>query len=836
MVGRELRHGLRRLLRRPGFTITTIATLAIGLGATTALFSVINGVLLRPLPYPAAEELVFVGHQSPSDLLGMPDGGFLHFQERANTLKEIALYLETSSPIAGGDTPLELGTIQASESLLPMLGISPAFGRGFAPEDHERGAAPVALVSHAYWVTHMGSDPAALGKPVTPTSATTVIGVLPEGFEFERPDALVIFGNRFEAPDVFVPLPRIDPSRARYGNFMYHSLARLAPGATVEDARAELTALMPAGAEAYPGGLTPGAMADGAYRPVVMGLQDFLVRDVAKVLWVLLGACFLVLGIATANVANLFLVRADSRGSEIAIRRALGASRRSVAWAYFSESFIVATLGGLLGVVLAALGTRALLTTAPASIPNLDAVRIDPVVVLFLVTVTAATAVGVGALPFVRAGSTPAGARVEEGARRGTAGVERHRMRRTLLVGQVALAAMLLIGSSLLVRTFQNLRSVDPGFDGSHTATMRLSLSRSILTAAGRTEAASDLARSRFMLELTDQLETIPGVAQASFSADLPLDDDEWHDYVTTEDAIPASNAEATRAGRVFVGPDYFDAIGARMARGRELSLSDFAEQPRTVVVNQSFADERWPGTPAIGRRIAQFYPGIAPSADVWYTVVGVVEDIRETSLMVPPEPTVYLPTAFIPGSNYAMWVSNMVAIVRVNGDPEAMVPRIRSEVLAYRSDVPINNVATLSQVTEHSFLEVSFAMKLISIAAFVSVLLGAIGIYGAVSYVVGQRTREFGVRMALGASSSDVRRLVLVQGGWVGAVGVVVGIGASLLCARLLESLLFGVSAVEPTLYLAVALGLMATVVIASLIPATRAARIDPALAMHSE
>lgn len=835
-VLRELRFAARRLLRQPSFTMVTAGTLAIGLGATTALYTVVDGVLLRPLPYEDAEQLVFVGHHSTTDLLGMPDGGFVHYSERSQALDQLALYIETSSPVAGGDTPLELGIIQASPELLPLLRVAPVLGRGFTPEDHEAGAPAVALVTHRYWTNHLGSDPDVLGKPVANGSPRTVIGVLPEGFEFERPEALVIFGNRFDAPDMFVPLGRIDPARARFGNFMYHSLGRLAPGATPEAARQELQLLMAEAVDLYPGGLTSTAVQEGAYRAVVVGLQDFLVRDVARVIWILMGACLLVLVIAGANVANLFLVRADARRSELGVRRALGASRRSLAWAFYSESVLISVLGGAAGLALAAVGTRLLLHGAPVALTNAENLGLDGSVVLFALLATVATSVGIGSVPFLRSGRHRARSTLLEGSRGGTAGAERSRTRHALLVGQVAMATVLLIGSTLLVQTFLNLRSVDPGFDGSRTATVRLSLSRAILTAAGRTESASDLARSRFMIDVVDRLERLPGVEVASFSADLPLDGDEWHDYVTTEEDIPESNADATRVARVFVGADYFAAIGATLLEGREHSKADFADQPRTVVVNRTFAEQQWPPGTAVGRRIAQFYPGITPELDVWYTVVGVVEDVRETSLMVPAEPTVYLPTAFIPGSNYAMWISNMVAIARVSGDPAAVLPRMRDEILAYRSDVPMNSAATLPEITAASFREVAFATRLISLAAALSMLLGAVGIYGAVSYVVGQRTREFGVRMALGAPAAEVRRLVLSQGGWVGILGTLIGVGVAVFAARILESLLFGVTATEPLLYGGVALGLMTVVLMASLVPAFRASRIDPSTAMRTE
>lgn len=835
-IGREFRFAVRRLTRRPVFAATAIVTLALGIGATTALFSVVNGVLLRPLPYADAERLVFVGHQSTSDLLGMPSGGFLHYSEQSRTLDQLALYIETSAPVAGVDRPLELGTIMASPTLLSTLGVTPSMGRGFAPEDHEPGANPVALVTHRYWTTHLGADPAAVGRPVTPGSNQMVIGVLPAGFSFERPEPLVIFGNRFDVPDVFVPLTVPNAANSRFGNFMYQSLGRLAPGATAEGAERELAELMVQAAEVYPGGLTAAALRESDFRPVVMPVEDYLVREVSSVLWILLGAVFLVLAIAVANVTNLFLVRADARQSELAVRRALGASRGSVTWAFLSESVVVSLLGGALGVVLAAVATRVLLSTAPSSIPHLDGVGVNATVLVFAMGLAGVSAVGAGLAPLFQHRQRSVRTALGDEGRGGTATRQRHHGRRTLLVGQVALAAMLLIGSTLLVRTFQNLKSVDPGFDAAETATMRLSLSRSILTAAGRTEAAADMARSRFMLDVVNQLEQVPGVEIASFSADLPLDGDVWHDHVATGENVPTRIEDAPRAARVFIGPDYFAAIGARVVEGRELARSDFAEQPRALLVNQTFAERHWPGQSAVGRRVAQYGPSTDMTGDVWYTVIGVVEDIREASLMEPAEPTIYLPTVFLPAGNFTMWISNMVAVARVRDDAVAMLPRLREAVQQYRPDVPVNRETTLAHLVSDSFREVRFATSLITIAAVVALMLGAIGIYGAVSYVVGQRTREFGVRMALGATAAEVRRLVLRQGGMVGAAGAILGVVATLFAGRILESMLFGVDSVEPSLYLGVAVGVMAVVLLSALIPAHRAGRIDPLQALRAE
>ena len=833
---RELSHATRRLVRRPGFTAAAAGTVALGIGATTALFSVLDGVLLRPLPYADAQSLVYLGHESHSDELGLPDGGYLHYAERSRTLADIGLYLETSSPVVGGDRPLELGIIQASQNLLPMLGVAPARGRGFAEEDHLPGATPVAVVTHEYWVNHLGADPNALGAPVAPGSTRTVVGILPEGFAFERPQAIVVFGNRFRQPHIFVPLAALNPANARFGNFMYQGLARLAPGATAEEARDELQVLMREAAEHYPNGLSVGALDDGGYGPVVVSLKDYLVRDVSGVLKLLMGAALVVLLIAIANVTNLFLVRADARAGEFAIRRALGASDRAVRWAFFSDVALTSVVGGLVGVLLAFAGTRGLLTLAPASLPYLDEVGVNPRALLFAALVTLVASFGVAAFPLLRERARSLRSGVGVTGRGTTADSERNRARLALLVGQVALAATLLIGSGLLVQTSRNLQRVDPGFDGSQTLSMRLSLSTALLRATGRTEPSGDLARTRLMLELTERVRQLPGVLQASFSADLPLDGDEWHDHVASDDDIPASNAETHKVARVFVGPGYLEAIGARVPEGREMTLSDFEGQPRTAVVNRAFTELFWPGQPALGRRIGQFVPGMHPEQDVWYTVVGVADDVREASLSVAPEPTVYLPTAFLPNSGYAMWISNMVLVVRGRGDASALSERVRAAVQAYRPDIPINNVATLDQVAARSYEDVSFATALIGIAAVAAMLLGIIGIYGAVSYVVGQRTREFGIRIALGATPSRVLRLVLSSGGKLAILGTGLGILMALIVGRVLDSMLFGIEPTDPWVYVTVAVGLSAVVLASALLPAMKAAAVDPTSAMRSE
>lgn len=833
---REFRHAVRRLSRHPGFAISALITLALGIGGTTSIFSVIESVILRPLPYQDDDRLVVLEHESATGRLGMNSAAYLHYGERSQSVTRMGVWIEASAPIAGLGEPVELNQIIASRHLLATLGVEPFLGRGFVTEDHEPGAAPVVLVSHAFWVQRLGGDPGAVGDPVLPGSSEIVVGVLPAGFEFVRPEALVVFGNGFDEPDVYYPLEAIDPTEARFGNFIYGGVGRLAPGATVDEARRELETLMYEATEAYPGGIDEERLRADGFRPRVETIRSALVGDVAGVLWMLLAAVGFVLIIALANVANLFLVRAEARTGEIAVRRALGASRGAVGLTFASEAVILALLGGVLGVGLATIGTEGLLRLVPGDVPRLDGVRLNAIVLSFAVGVSALTALVLAWVPAVRNRRVDVGTGLGEGGRSGGGSRRGKRVRHGLLVSQIAFSLVLLVGSALLASSFRNLGSVDPGFEPSDVLTLRLPLSGSILSAAGFEDGPADRRRTDFMLQVVERLETLPGVQSAAFSTDLPLDGDEWHDGVATEGDWPEDDAGATQSQRVFVGPGYLSTIGARIVRGRDIQRQDFAEQPRVAVVNESFARRHWPDQDPLGRRLAQYTPSVDPEDDVFYTVVGVVSDIREASLMTPPEPTVYYPSVFLPEGGFSMWISNLVAVVRTEGEPEALLPAVRGEILRYRPDVPIKEVATLEEIAESSFAEVRFSMTLIGIAAAVSLLLGVVGIYGSVSYVVARRTRELGLRIALGASGSEVSWGVLRRSAVVALQGLAVGLVTALLAGRVLESMLFGVSAASPSVYGAVSAVVLGVVLAASLLPALRAARIDPMVAMRAE
>jgi predicted permease len=826
---RDLGLALRRMSKRPAFAVAGIVTLGLGIGATTAVFSVLNTVILRPLPYGQSDRLVLVGHRSDQSTLGIPNGGYLEYQNRSGTLADLAIYTEATATFPINDEPYELGLIRTTPNLFELLRVSAARGRTFVPEDVVEGAESVTVISHGFWQRMYGGDPDVIGKPVIEGSQTLVVGVMPEDFDFIRPEASVVFGNAFEAPDLFFPIA-IRESEARFGNFMYQGIARLAPGATLEEARTELYRLMRDATEhyTYGGGHTRQSLDEGNYVPRVETLKDAVVGDVARVLWILMGTLSLVLLIAAANVANLFVLRAESLQKELAVRTALGASRRSLARWFLAEGLTLSVLGGVLGLAIASFGTRAVLRLAPGDLPRMDELGVDPVVLGFALGVSLIAGVLFGLVPVARSRNLDSVTLTMGANRTVTDGRSRGRTREALVVGQVAFALILLVGSGLLLRTFASLRSVDPGFGDSNVVTFKLALDGS--------QFDGELQRAQFMLNVADRVAELPGVTHTAFSADLPVDGNEWSDVIATPDAIPEPGALGDNTLRVFAGARYLSAIGAELVRGREFEALDFADYPRVAVVNQAFVEKRWPGEDPIGQQIAQWYDEQDPQGDVWYTVVGVVGDIRERSLVQEPEPTVYLPTVFLPESDFAMFVTNQTLLVQTAGPPHEIIGSVREEIRAIDSQILVDGVRTLAQLTAGSMQQVTFAMVLVIISAVVALALGIVGIYGAVAYTVGQRTREFGVRIALGATAGNIRSSVLRRGSTIGLTGIAIGLGGAALVTRVLQSLLFGVSVVDAPTYGVVAAGLLVLVLCAGLIPAQRATRVDPVRAMSAD
>lgn len=821
----DLRLAARAARRAPLFTTVAALTIAVGIGGTTAIFSVLDAVVLQPLPYDDDDRVVRITHAAPGagvERMGATDGMYFQYGEHATTLSEFALYVEESVPSANPDEgAVEVGLISATPSLFRILGVTPALGRLFTEEESRPGSSPVVLLTHKFWMSRFAGDSTVVGKQLSDAAPIPIVGVLPAWFDFIRPEARMTFGNAFDEPDLFFPL-RLNRARARFGNFIYQAVGRLAPGATLEEATNELAVLMHQMPALYPeNGLTEEAVAEGGHHPIVEPFKDAMVGSVGAVVWMLMGAVSLVLLIAMVNIVNLFLVRTESRRREIAVRAALGAGSGALARSFLAEASLVAALGCLVGSGFAAVGTRLVLRLAPADVPRLDHVGFDVRVVVFTAAVAAMAALVLGLMPTAHYRRLSPGAVVSDVGRGHTGGRERHLTREAMVVTQVALALVLLIGSSLLIRTFWNMRNVSPGFGDTDALIVRVTLS-----------ANDPQERTDFMLQLTEQIEAIAGVEQAAFAGDLPLNGVTWRAGIALEGQEPARDAQAPRAYRNMIGPGYLRAIGATILQGREMTRQDYATDPDGVVVNRAFAAERWPGEDPIGKRLVQW-----PAAPgTWYRVIAVVADIHEVDLTETPEPTVYLPTVFRPGTMYGMFVSNFAIVIRTAGDPPAVLEDVRRVIAASDPSVPLTEVTTLAGLKADSMRQLSFAMVLLGIAGCAALLLGIVGIYGVVAYVVGQRTREFGVRIALGARAAEVRSMVLRQGGRVGAMGIGVGLVGALAVSRVLQSLLFDVAATDVFTYVAVSLALFVLVLGATLVPARRATRIDPVRALRAE
>lgn len=820
MVAREARLFPRTLRRAPAFTAVTIGTVGLAVAASTAVFAVLDGVILKSLSYPNERELVRITHRSTysGERLGVTNAHYFQYGERAASLADIALYQESSAPADGVDGPTEVGIITATPSLFAVLDVQPFLGRLFTPEDARPGNPDLAILSYGFWMNRFGGDSSVIGKPLSARAPIPIVGILPPSFDFIRPRPT--FGTSVGEPDIYVPMTLVR-SEARFGNFAYQAVARLAPGATVEQATRELTELLEPMPEAFPGGLSRRMFEEGQYRAVVEPLKTALVGDVAGVLWIVTGSVVLVLVIATVNLLNLFLVRAEGRRAEIAVRRALGASLGRVASAFTTEAALLCAVGGGLGVVLAAGAVPWLQQLAPDDIPRLDRVVVDHRVLLVAAGVTVLSGLVLGLVPFARWVRTDA---VSLGTDRSvTASRARHRVRQGLVVGQVALALVLLIGAGLLVRTFLNLRHVDPGFGASDVVTVRITL-------GGNFPGPQD--RTNYLMDLTRRMAAVPGVQGATFAGDLPLDDNVYHAQFAKADALPEPGTLPPTAARGFVGPGYFRVIGATLLQGRELTRADYETDPDGVVVNRTFAERWWPGEDVIGKRTVQW----PAKPDTWYRVIGVVADIREASLSEAPEPTVYLPTVFRPRSTYGMFIRNYALVVKTFGDPVRVLDAVRDEIDGTGDLVPVTAVQTLDGLQAASMQQLSFAMILLVIAGGASLVLGVVGIYGVVTYVVSRRTREIGVRIALGARPADIRGMVLRQAAVVGGIGVTIGVLGATFLSRALATMLFGVAGTDVMTYGAVSVGLLGVVMIASMVPARRAAAVDPVTSLRAE
>jgi len=810
----DLRFAVRGLIRYPTFTVIAVVTLALGIGANTAVFTLVDGVLLSPLPFDASAELISVRHEGREgrDALPMSQGLYVLYREQASSIDEIALYRSTAVNLVSEGEPERITVQVVTPSFFDVLRVDAVLGRTFAEDEGAPDGEQVVVLSDGLWESSYARDPGAIGASLDVNGVSRrIVGVMPADFGHPNRDA------RLWMPFV------VDPNRAPLAAFGAGGVARLAEGASVASVDTELRGLVSRLSEIFPEDGEAGFLAEVGLTPFVRPLKEEVVGDVGSTLWILLGTVGFVLLIACANVANLLLVRAEGRQRELALRVAVGASRLQVLRSFLSESAALAAAGSIVGVAIAAFAVRTSIGMLPAGLPRVAEIGLDVRVLSFTFAIGVGCALFFGFFPLLRYGANDlAGQLREGGARGGTGGRESHRLRNGLVVLQMSLALVLLVGSGLMLRSFQALRAMDPGFEVEGVLTARVTIP------PGEIRGSEETAT--FYRTLRDRLASQGGVEAVGLGQGVPLAGGlsyfslEIEDHPRGPDELPpfASN------NQVEVG--FLEAMGIELREGRTFRPGDGAEGARSVVVNQSFANHWWPGGSALGRRLR----GIVQGED-WYQIVGVVADSRYASLEQEPEEMIYWP-ATVGHSDDPIPTRSMAVVIKASVDPLTLVPVLRREVEALNSRIPVSNPRTMASIVEQATSRTTFTMALLGAASGIALLLGLIGIYGVISYVVSQRTREIGVRMALGATAPSVRSMVVRQGIVLAVAGVGIGLIAAAALSSVMASLLYGVSATDPLTYGSVAVSLLLVSLAASWIPARRAAGVDPSRALRSE
>jgi putative ABC transport system permease protein len=824
---RELVFAARRLMKSPAFSLTTVLTLSFAIGANIAIFAVLDGVVLEPLPYPDSDRIIVLDHGSqrlnfPSNL-GLTQGLYYDYAERARTLNGIALYRVEDMTLTGDGEPERIRVARATPSLLSVLRVSPVRGRWFTEQEGVPGTRQLAVLSHAIWTRRYGGDAGIIGRPVMlGGSPAEVIGVMPASFAF--PD---------EHVDAYTA---VQIARATgFGLWSYQAVARLRDGATVADTRAELNGLIHDLPQAFPGDVGAAGSGDAIKLfSVATTLKEATIGNVARSLWILLASVGVVLLIACANVANLFLVRSEARQREVAVRLALGAGRLGIARYFSSESVLLSMAGGAIGLVLAWGAVRLLVGFGPASLPRLNEVRLNMVVLPFTLALSLLAALVFSAIPLWR--GIPLARSLHESGRSITATRSRYRARHLLMAAQVALALVLLVSSGLLIRSFQKLRALDPGFNGDSALTFSLGLpDRNYPT------RASAVAAHRALLE---RLSALPGVTAVSASTCLPLSNGCFGNTLLVEGRVyPTGTVPPVAVFRAVAG-NYFEAMGIRVLRGRGIDRGDVERQEPVVVVNQALAERFFPNHDAIGERVATNHPpprnGVAPQM-TWLTIVGIVSNTPTRALAeANPWLQLYMPMSIAGGPDTPPLVGpsvlSMSYVLRATTPPLGLMAAVRRAIDAVDPKLAIAQVRTLEDILRGASAQMAFTMVLIAIAAAVALLLGLVGIFGVMSYIVTQRTGEIGVRLALGAEPRGVARMVVRQGGLVALAGIAIGLVAALAGSRVIESLLYGVSPRDPGVFVATTVLLLWVALVACWLPARRAARLSPVEALRTE
>ena len=807
----DIRYAFRMLLKRPGFTLIVILTLALGIGANTTIFSAINAVLLNPLPYKNPERLMVVWETNKQLGPEMWDrneaaiGNFLDWRSRNQIFEQLGALFDTNMNLTGIGEPQRIESCVVTANFFQVLGVQPMLGRSFPPESETPGSAFTVIISHDLWQRQFGSDPSVVNKSVTLNGhQVAVIGVMPPGFELQFPTSKHV--------DMWVPMiiDAGDPNyHDRSENFLY-TLGRLKPGVSQEQAQAEMSLIANQLQQQY-----PESNAEKGVR--VVALQKQVVGNVESYLYMLFAAVGFLLLIACANVAGLLLARVTARHREVAIRIAVGASRWRLIRQLLTESIILSILSGLLGLLLAYGGVKLLVALTPSEVPRLHEIGLHVPVFLWTLTISIATGVLFGLAPALQASSPDVNTALKESSGRNPGSFQGSGLRNLLVVSEVAVVLLLLVGAGLMTRSFFRLRQVDPGFDATNVISMNIALP---------TSKYRQQQTNVFYDQLIERVRNLPGVKSVGGINPLPLSNNNISSRFVVEGAPFVPLANRPYAGVRVVTPDYFQTMSIRHLKGRLFTDQDRDNTPNVIVVNEALASRYWPNQDAVGKRLSF---GEDPGKQVWLEIVGVVGNVKHKALEIEVMPEVYIPYRQDP-SNF------MSLVVRTTSDAASMVPAIRKQVLSVDKDQPVADIMTMEQRVAKSVASSRFVMLLLSSFSILALGLAAVGIYGVMAYVVTQRTQEIGVRIALGAQKRDVLKLVVGKGMALAIIGTAIGLVASLVLTRLMRSLLFGVTPTDWRTFVIASMVLLGVALLACYIPARRATKLDPLVALRHE
>ncbi len=815
----SFKHVFRRLAAAPMFSTVALVTLALGIGANTAIFSVIEGVLIKPLPFPHAESLVGVWHTAPG-ITGLRDGincsptMLFTYREENRSFQEFGLWQGGGVTVTGIGDPEAVRALNVTYGLLQALGVQPLLGRWFSEADDTPGSQETAILTYGYWQRRFGGDKAVIGRAITLDSRPrTVIGVMPAEFRFQNVGAELILPQRFDRGKIFL------------GNFSYQGIARLKPGVTLQQADADIARMLPIWLRSWPtpAGFSKTLFENARFGPKLQPLKQEVVGDIGATLWVLMGTLGLVLLIACANVANLLLVRAEGRQHELAIRAALGAGWGRIAREMLLESLTLGVLGGALGLGLAYAAIRILVAKGPETLPRLGEISVDPLVLAFAVGVSLLSGVLFGVIPVVKYAGPHVAMALRGVGRSFSQSRERHRARNTLVVVQVALALVLLIGSGLMIRTFQALRSVQPGFtQPEDVQLLHISIPEDQVKEPERV--------MRMVNAMLDKLAAIPGVTSVGFAGGAPMEGFNNNDVLYAQDEDYAAGQIPPIRRFRYMTPGFLKTTGTPLLAGRDLTWTDLYQKRHVTMVSENLAREMWgDARAALGKHVKE-----SPN-DPWSEVVGVVGDVYDNGVQEKPPALTYWP-ALSDNTFFQVTRFGAFAIRTHRAATDSFLTEARQAIWSENPNLPVFIVRTMKDLYDQSMARTSFTLLLLAIAGAMALVLGVVGIYGVIAYAVSQRTREIGIRMALGAQPAGLQRMFVRHGLTLAGAGAVVGLAAAAGLTRLMSTLLFGISPLDPATYAGVALLLIGAAVLASYIPARRATKIDPVEALRAE